>query len=223
MSAVRRCRTDLELSTSDILVLDTLLSFLPCRDRKTGADRPITPDMMLVVYASNASLCERANGMDERVLRRHISRLVGAGLLARRDSATGKRFPLRKGGRVTSAYGLDLSPLLYCNVDLQARADQLAADAEDARTARAEALSIRAELLKSPAHLCDEARYFVERAKTILRRKTLTLKDIREILARLARLVLGQDPVVAPEARASEQGEQTDSESPPETGKTSGT
>ena len=68
MRALRTTRRNLGLSTGDLLVMDALLSFLPCRDRATGTDRPVSPDMMLVVYAGNATVCERANGMNERVL-----------------------------------------------------------------------------------------------------------------------------------------------------------
>lgn len=192
LCALRRCRSDLRLSTGDVLVLDVLLSFLPCRDRATGADRPITPATMPVVYASNATICDRANGMDERVLRRHLARLVSAGLLARRDSATGKRFPLRAGGKVTAAYGLDLSPLLCRHAEITARAAELEAEAEDARALRAEALSLRAGLLQAAERLTAEARDFVERAKTVMRRTTLALSDLAAIRDRLLRLARGQ-------------------------------
>lgn len=197
LSTVRRSRANLGLSTGDVLVLDTLLSFLPCRDRRTGVDRPITPETMLVIYASNATLCDRANGMDERVLRRHLSRLIAVGLLARRDSATGKRFPLRRGGQVTSAFGIDLGPLLDRHEELQAHAARIAADAEEARSVRAEALSVRAELLRNAERLTAEALVFVEHTKTILRRTTLTLRDVRDILARLVRLARGQNAFTA--------------------------
>ncbi|SLN63365.1 hypothetical protein ROJ8625_03194 [Roseivivax jejudonensis] len=232
LCAIRATRTDFGLSTGDVLVLDTLLSFLPCRER--GTERPITPDTMLTIYAANATICARANGMDERVLRRHIARLVAAGLLARRDSATRKRFPLRSGGQVRAAYGLDLTPLLERHAEIAALAETRAAEAEEARAVRAEALAVRAVLLRGAARLTAEARDFVETAKTVLRRTTLSLGDMRAILARLMRLARGQavmaeapapSPTAAPcpaadvadpqpEARTgAEDGSETDAES----------
>ncbi len=193
LATVRRLRSDLGLSTGDILVLDSLLSFLPCRERETGADRPITPDTMLVIYASNASLCARANGMDERVLRRHLARLAERGLLERRDSATGKRFPLRSGGRVTGAYGLDLTPLLERHAELCQRARDLDITEEEARSLRSVALTVRAGLMRVTDRLPEPIRDYVMRVKTILRRTTLTLPHIRTILAELTSLARTYD------------------------------
>lgn len=186
LRAVRQCRSELGLSTGDVLVLDTLLSFLPCRDPATGADRPITPSTMLIVYASNKTICERANGMNDRVLRRHVSRLCEVGLLARRDSATGKRFPLRSSGRVASAYGLDLSPLLLAAGRLAKLAEDVEQEKQEKRTLRAEALTLRADILRRATALGDETAALVERMKTVLRRSSLGLEDLRAILSDLA-------------------------------------
>ena len=183
--ALRKARGLLGLTPRDISVLDALLSFLPCRDRKTGRDLPVTPDMMLVVYASNTTICERANGMSDRNLRRYVDRLAQAGLLARRDSATGKRFPLRRGGKVVDAYGLDLGPLFRSAERIALLAAQAEAEAEEARSLRAEALTLRANLLRDANEMSTEDRGFVDMAKTLLRRVSLGLEGIRAILERL--------------------------------------
>lgn len=222
MSTVKRLRADLGLSTGDILVLDSLLSFLPCRDRQTGADKPITPDTMLIIYASNASLSARANGMDERVLRRHLARLSDRGLIRRRNSATGKRFPLRSGGRITSAYGLDVTPLLEQHSNLARRAEELALSAEEARTLRSMALTIRAELCRIVDRLPENTRDFIIRSKTVLRRSSLTLSQISDILAELTHIANGQGhhaEVTAPPTPTTE----TPTPSRPETDNESGT
>ncbi|WP_353476505.1 helix-turn-helix domain-containing protein (plasmid) [Salipiger sp. H15] len=195
---LRRCRTALGLSTGDVLVLDTLLSFLPCQDRRTRTERPIDPGTLLIVYASNRTVCDRANGMDERVLRRHIARLVAAGLLARRDSATRKRFPLKARGQVTAAYGLDLTPLLLASAKLQEMAEAIELEEEQVRCLRAEALTLRGELLDHAEALSGEALAFTQTAKTLLRRTTLGLSGVRAVLARL-RAICGELPCPAPQ------------------------
>jgi hypothetical protein len=41
-----------------------------------------------------------------------LSRLDAAGLIDRKNSANGKRFPLRYGGIIRDAFGIDLNPLM---------------------------------------------------------------------------------------------------------------
>lgn len=79
----------------------------------------------MVVFASNKSLGERAHGMPESTLRRHLAALVDAGLILRHDSPNGKRFARRgQGGQITRAFGFDLRPLLVRALDIQDRAAQ---------------------------------------------------------------------------------------------------
>lgn len=186
LRAIRKVRTSLGLSTGDVLVIDTLLSFLPCRDRRTRAELHVTSEMMLIIYASNAAICERANGMSERVLRRHIARLAAAGLVERKDSATGKRFPLKSGGKVRTAYGIDLRPLLTQADQILELARMIEQEAEEIRALRAQALAMRAEKLRSASTLSPEALSFVEAVKTILRRASLTAHCVRDLIARMS-------------------------------------
>lgn len=193
MRTLRAVRRDLGLSTGDLLVLDALLSFLPCRDKATGADRPVTPDMMLVIYASNASVCGRANDMDDRVLRRHVARLERAGLVVRRMSATGKRFPLKSGGAVRDAFGVDLTPLLHRYAELLDLARKLEERRDALRSLRAEALALRARLLTAADQFCDATVRFLDHVKTVLRRSTLTPDLVENLLARLRGIADGDD------------------------------
>lgn len=73
-----------------------------------------------VVFASNHKICERAEGISQSSLRRHVKALVEAGLANRIDSPNGKRFALRTSGLEDMVFGIDLSPLLE-------RADELSA------------------------------------------------------------------------------------------------
>lgn len=192
MRALRATRQDLGLSTGDLLVLDALLSFLPCRNQATGADRPVSPEMMLIVYAGNATVCDRANGMNDRVLRRHLVRLEAVGLVRRRLSATGKRFPLKSNGAVRDAFGVDLTPLLERNQEIAERARRATRDREEIRSLRAEALALRGQILNAADRLAMKALEFVEQVKTVLRRTSLTPAMIRGLMDEMRAIRDGQ-------------------------------
>jgi replication initiation protein RepC len=185
MRAVSAASKAMTLKTSDVVVIDTLLSFLPCRDTKTKVDLPITADMVLVVYASNETICGRAKGMDERTLRRHLKRLCDLGLLRRKDSATGKRFPIKRNGKVVDAFGIDIGPLLQNAANIIDLAHKVDAEAEEIRGLRAQALAVRAHLLRQTDDLGQSALKLVEDAKKLLRRASLTLAGVKIILNEL--------------------------------------
>ncbi len=114
----------------DLTVLNALLSFHP--GKVLGDNAP------LIVFPSNRALSERAHGMAESTLRRHLAALVNAGLLLRHDSPNGKRYARRgAGGELVRAFGFDLKPLL-------ARADEIAQAAQAADEA-AERIRMRRE------------------------------------------------------------------------------
>lgn len=121
---LRVARAVFGVSDRDLTVLNALLSFLPARELSDGAP--------LVVHPSNDSLSDRAHGMAESTLRRHLATLVRAGLIARRDSPNGKRYLARSlDGTPRQAFGFDLRPLLVL-------APRIAAAALDARRAEAQ-------------------------------------------------------------------------------------
>jgi len=105
----------------DLTVMQGLLSFFP--------DDALGGNAEMVVFPSNKAICERLNGMPCSTMRRHIARLVDAGLLMRRDSPNGKRY-VRKHGEERVAFGFDLSPL-YCRSEEVARAAEAVREAED--------------------------------------------------------------------------------------------
>jgi len=184
LGPVRALRKELGLTSNDVTVLTALISFLP-RDR--NATDGETPPKLTVVFPSNASLSERANGIDERTLRRCLSRLEAVGLINRKNSANGKRFPLRYGGIIRDAFGIDLNPLIQNHDALAAEASKVAKESERLRSLRAEALALRASLLQD-MHLNEARLSSLGAIRNILRRATLTADAVLQIIAHLREL-----------------------------------
>ena len=121
------------VSDRDLTVLNALLSF----HRETN----LSDNDNLVVFPSNKALSERAHGMAESTLRRHLAALVRAGLIARHDSPNGKRYAARDAdGAVVRAFGFDLRPLLV-------RATEVSAAAAEARAAETRLKRLREEVV----------------------------------------------------------------------------
>lgn len=178
--ALRSLRRDLGMSRSDLAVITSLLSFLPCFDR--GQERPIAPDLLLTIFASNAALCDRAGGIDDRTVRRSLSRLEERAWIIRRDSANGKRFARKSKGKIVAAFGIDITPLLCQAHELIERAETKAQAEDEKRGLIAEAKAIRIACLE---RLADRpAPPFLNDLSKVLRRN-LSLPEIKMILAEL--------------------------------------
>ncbi|EAQ02007.1 Replication protein C [Pseudooceanicola batsensis HTCC2597] len=131
LNALSLCGRDYGLGDRTIGVLQVLLSFHP--------DRVLRDGQPLVVFASNLAICQRAHGMPESTLRRHIAALVGAGVILRHDSPNGKRYARRgQGGQITRAFGFDLRPLLVMARELAERAAEEQARRDRLKTLREE-------------------------------------------------------------------------------------
>lgn len=130
----------------DLTVLQGLLSFFP--------DDALGGNAEMVVFPSNKAICERLNGMPCSTMRRHLARLVEAGLLARRDSPNGKRY-VRKHGEERVAFGFDLSPL-YCRSEEVARAAEAVREAEDRVRRLREVVSLMRRDLAALAEFGEE-------------------------------------------------------------------
>ncbi len=136
-------RERLGVSDRSLGVLNALLSFhqettlsLPrakpvpnaSDDNHESAETTVFCD--LVVFPSNRSLAQRAHGMASTTLWRHLTALVAAGLIIRRDSPNGKRYA-RKGAegaeRYSDAFGFDLTPLVTRAGEFEALAEELRA------------------------------------------------------------------------------------------------
>ena len=124
---LRTARAHFGQTDRSLAVLYALLSFLP--------DRMLQDDKPLVVFPSNASLSDRAHGMAESTLRRHLATLVQAGLIWRQDSPNGKRFA-RQGADGPQAFGFDLRPLLVQAVDISGVAAMVSQAASTLRRQR---------------------------------------------------------------------------------------
>ena len=110
----------------DLAVLHALVSFHPHDSLADGEGT--------IVFPSNAALSERAHGMAESTLRRHLAALVNAQLIIRHDSPNGKRYAARGvDGGIDRAFGFDLRPLLV----------RLPEIGQAAREARAAALRLK--------------------------------------------------------------------------------
>ncbi|MBL9057517.1 MAG: replication initiation protein RepC [Rhodobacteraceae bacterium] len=132
---LRTARLRFGVADRDLVVLYALLSFLPAKSLLAEAD--------LVVFPSNAALSDRAHGMAESTLRRHLAVLVRAGLIWRQDSPNGKRYAARdRSGALSLAFGFDLRPLLNRAEEI-ARAAAEAIEAADALRRAREAFVLR--------------------------------------------------------------------------------
>ena len=134
------------VSERDLTVLQGLLSFFP--------DDALGGNGEMVVFPSNKAICERLNGMPCSTMRRHLARLVEAGLLQRRDSPNGKRY-VRKHGEDRVAFGFDLSPL-YCQSEEIARAAVAVREAEERVRRLREVVSLMRRDLAALAEFGDE-------------------------------------------------------------------
>ncbi|MFP5511009.1 MAG: plasmid replication protein RepC [Alphaproteobacteria bacterium] len=130
----------------DLTVMQGLLSFFP--------DDALGGNAEMVVFPSNKAICERLNGMPCSTMRRHIARLVDAGLLMRRDSPNGKRY-VRKHGEERVAFGFDLSPL-HCRSEEVARAAEAVREAEDRVRRLREVVSLMRRDLAALAEFGEE-------------------------------------------------------------------
>ncbi|ASY61371.1 plasmid replication protein RepC [Sinorhizobium sp. CCBAU 05631] len=97
-SALKKCAGRLGIKGYPYQILDTLLAISPAEDWTAG-NRP-------VVAISNARLAFDL-GVCEKTVSRAIRSLVEAGIVAYRDSPTGRRYVNREGG---GSFGLDFSP-----------------------------------------------------------------------------------------------------------------
>ncbi|OWY09337.1 MULTISPECIES: plasmid replication protein RepC [Thioclava] len=134
------------VSDRDLAVLNALLSFHP---HPTLAEGDGT-----IVFPSNASLSERAHGMPESTLRRHLAALVKSGLVIRHDSPNGKRYARRAGEQLQVAFGFDLRPLLLREAEI-GQAAQATRDAQARYKALREAVVL---ILRDVAQLIEYGR-----------------------------------------------------------------
>lgn len=167
-------RKAFSLSDRDLAVLQALISFLP--------DDVISPEVC-IVFPSNATLSQRAHGMPESTLRRHLAALVAAGVILRHDSPNGKRYATRatEGAR---AFGFDLSPLAR-------RAEEINASATETRLAEEALQRLRETVvlrLRDSLQLLTVIPDEILGMRKALRRKLQTT-ELEQMMARLDQLM----------------------------------
>jgi replication initiation protein RepC len=144
-------REGLGVSDRSLGVLSALLSFHPETALTLEGDG-------LVVFPSNKALCLRANGISEPTLRRHLSALVEAGLIIRRDSPNGKRFARREadGAGAAQVFGFDLAPLVARAGEFDRRLEAQRCEQRRARLLKERINLLRRDLTKRIAFGLDE-------------------------------------------------------------------
>lgn len=171
-----------------LAVLSSLLSFAPQDElsEKTG----------LVVFPSNRQLALRAHGMPESTLRRHLNSLIGAGIIARRDSPNGKRYAYKdKTGAVEEAFGFSVAPLLARATQIAEASEKTLADTLQLKRTREQitlqrrdlAEMIDAALADAPSPQWSEA-YTRFRAIVDAIPRRATLNELQIILGNLVSL-----------------------------------
>ncbi len=146
-------RERLGISDRSLSVLNALLSFHPETALTLPKPRPAAADADddasalpcdLVVFPSNKALAARAHGMADRTLLRHLTDLVAAGLIIRRDSPNGKRYARKDASgqdRFSNAFGFDLTPLVARATEFESISEELKALARQ-RHLRKERISL---------------------------------------------------------------------------------
>ncbi|TCQ71325.1 replication initiation protein RepC [Ochrobactrum sp. BH3] len=135
------CVAKAEFGLNDrcLAVLSSLLSFLP--------DDELHEKSGLVVFPSNRQLSLRAHGMPESTLRRHLASLIEAGIIARKDSPTRKRYAHKdREGGVELAFGFSFAPLLDRASEISAIAEMILADQKALKRLRDEVSVMRRDM-----------------------------------------------------------------------------
>ena len=110
--AAKKVAAAIGLKAPDMLLLDTLAAVTQPQDWEQGR-RPI-------VWSSNAFLMDQV-GFSLAALKRHIRKLIEAGIISMKDSPNGKRWGKRDDdGRIVQAYGFDLAPLAARTAEFEA-------------------------------------------------------------------------------------------------------
>ncbi|GGG85321.1 replication initiation protein [Salipiger pallidus] len=170
LSLVTALRKPLGLADRDVMVLRAHLSVLP--------HGPLVPGALNMSFMQLSEIQDRACGMDERRFRRGEVQLEARGLITRRLSANGRRFPERGAdGRIIAAYGIDLSPVIARHPELCA----LKATLEDEARAlkqRHNSLSARLSSLLRCLTPSDRLLALKDALRNALRRSTVTEEEL---------------------------------------------
>ncbi len=186
IDVIRKAAPLIGLGAPVIATLDAMLSCLPPkRNHHT-------------VFASNATLTFRRNGISDRTIRRHVADLQEAGLLSRHDSPNRKRYSRHNPHEGKALrFGFDLTPLFARLHTLAALAGQVIEEQEKIAYIRCKIRAIANDLLiKNPEN------EFANAAKKALRRK-LSYADCSDLLTQS--LALAPNPAYEANAPADQE------------------
>ncbi len=166
-------RERLGVTDRSLSVLNALLSFHPetalslPKPRAGAANDPLaasgegaSASCDLIVFPSNRQLGQRAHGMAPATLWRHLTALVQAGLIIRRDSPNGKRYARKDASgqeRFSDAFGFDLTPLVARAPEFEAMAEEARAQQKKRYLTKERISLLRRDVSKSIALGLDEA------------------------------------------------------------------
>ena len=169
VETLRQAAPFLGLSASVIATLDAMLSCLPPKRNHN------------TVFASNATLTFRRNGISDRTIRRHVAVLQEAGLLERRDSPNRKRYTRHNTHEGKALrFGFDLTPLFARIHEITALAAKTLRQQEEIAYLRCKIRAAANDVL-----LADPENEDALATKRALRRK-LTKTDCEELLAQFS-------------------------------------
>ena len=177
-------------------IMDILIGLSRADDWK-GGNRPI-------VAISNAKLAEYT-ARSERQVTRCIKRLVEAGIVAYRDSPTGRRFVYRdKEGDISKGYGLDFTPALVRLKELKGLVDDFQARLNSEQEARRAVTRASRAIVDACDAYPDQARMWMAEL-TRIRELRLSVEGEAEAIEALhARIILEVTEEYAPDNLSGE-------------------
>jgi replication initiation protein RepC len=129
------------ISDRALVVLNALLTFHP--------QPALCEANGLVVFPSNVQLSLRSHGMAPATLRRHLSALVEAGLIFRKDSPNGKRYARKaRAGEGAEAFGFSLAPLVSRATEFEMMAEQVRSERLQLKLMKERVTLLRRDIVK---------------------------------------------------------------------------
>lgn len=164
IDTLRQAAQLIGLKAPVIATLDAMLSCLPPKRAHN------------TVFASNATLTFRRNGISDRTIRRHAAILQELGLLVRRDSSNRKRFSRQSFSEgATLRFGFDLSPLFQRFPEISKLAAQALRDQDQIAYLKTKIRAAANDILRQES---DNA-FAISLLRTL--RRNLTLGDCIEL------------------------------------------
>ena len=191
LDLVKTNRIELGIGEREIAVLSAHLTVMP-----KGS---LIPGALNISYMEVEKILLRANCMGDRRFRRGEVTLADAGLVVRKLSPNKRRFPLRVGGKIIDAYGIDINPLLDRVADLKMMRDARLLREEQQNLLRTKISSriraIRDNFNLSISEMVESFEAFAVEVRKISRRKST---GTEEMIALLDRVIAFEADLMSP-------------------------